>query len=506
MDDRLHKELFRIVSSIHSLSSLDELTGMILDSAMDLTDAEAGSVILENKKDGCLEFYAAKGGASAAELSRIKVPAESIAGSVFSSGTPLLLADVKDDSRFFSEVDQKTHFKTRSIICVPMIINRTCIGVMELLNGSRSFTEEDLEVFSAFASQAAVAITNTRLYEEILTEKNRTGHVFDNLPLGLILVSSEGEIISVNRFMKKFCHKLPEGKNIFRLKSEIFKILAAMLKEENTAEKQIRMKLGEEMLDLHLRICRLHSYRWKGNALIVENVTQLLRAREIAAWQDVARKLAHELKNPLTPIQLAAQYLEYLHGQQDGNFEAELKKHIAIINSQVEKLKKMLTEFSSFARLPLPKLQFSDLGAVLESIKSLYQKTYPEISFTFSFSAIPKFMFDSSQIEQILINLIKNSIEALQETETSDKKIILEAFFSEKNRIVTVAIENNGPEIPEEIRANLFKPYFTTKKTGTGLGLAIAQRIINDHGGSINVRNLNTGGVRFQIELPIRES
>ncbi|MDD5091157.1 MAG: ATP-binding protein [Candidatus Wallbacteria bacterium] len=503
-----YEEFFRILSRIHKLGALDGLLSLILKSGMKLTGAEASSIMLKHQSGNFLEFHSAIGGGAKKILEKIRVPKKSIAGHVFDTGKSQLVKDVGQDPRFYRAVDKQTKFRTRSIICVPLIINRQVIGVMELLNSSsgKVFTGTDLEVFQAYASQAAVAITNSRLFQETMTAQERTDFVFDNLPVGLLLVLPDGTILATNRFFRKLsrCRRI-EGRNIHHLKSEIFRQLAGFVTCGGEGEQSLRLKVQDEILDLRLMIRRLKSRNWQGTAMIIEDVTQLFKTREIAAWQDVARKLAHELKNPLTPIQLAAQYLEYIYQIGDAGFGEELKKNISIINSEVEKLKNMLTEFSSFARLPLPKLQQADLGRVIENIRQLYEKTYPAISFNIGECRVPPFMFDQTQIEQVLINLVKNSIEAIEDAGATEGKISIAVASSPGRQMVAVTLTNNGPPIPENLRNELFKPYFSTKKTGTGLGLAIVQRIVHEHGGRITVKNLSDG-VRFRFEMLFRES
>ncbi|MDD2717902.1 MAG: GAF domain-containing protein [Candidatus Wallbacteria bacterium] len=504
---KAYEELFGLISSIHSLGQLSELLQLVMKSGLKLTGGEAASIMLKSKIGDYLEFHSSIGGASGSLLNKIKVPKESIAGHVYTAGKPVLIEDVCQDSRFCSNVDRVTNFVTRSIICVPLVINRSVIGVMEILNSEtgRIFTEKDLELFMAFADQAAVAITNTSLYDEILTEKERTSFVFDNLPVGLLLLDQDGTIISANGFVKRLSGLQNfEGSKMEALENPLFKELTAVVNQSEGKEKNLKIRIGDEQHELRCLVCRMKSEHWTGTVLIIEDVTQLLRVKEIAAWQEVARKLAHELKNPLTPIQLAAQYLEYIHQRGGENFEEELRQHIDIINSQVEKLKKMLTEFSNFARLPLPKLMPADLCQVIRNILQLYEKSYPEVHFTVTAKSIPQFLFDASQIEQVFINLVKNSLEALAENKVSDQIIMIEVEYQPESALVVIKIENNGPPISEEVRNNLFKPYFTTKKTGSGLGLAIVQRIVSDHGGRITVKNMDPG-VRFRIELPFRE-
>lgn len=512
MSDNLFREyeaLFNIIVGLHRLEKLKNLLDIILKSAIKLTKAEAASIILKNPNNDFLEFKASMGGAKSNVLSDIKVPENSIAGYVYKTGKSLLIEDVSKDPRFYKGVQKKTNFITRSLICVPLIINRETIGVMQILNSHRTdqFTNRDLKIFIAFASQAAIAIVNSKLYEEIILEKEMTNLIIDQLPVGLIVIDNNLNIIAINKKLQLILGKNKNiiGKNIKSLRDKFLKFLVNKLNKKDI-EFQYVINKEYEQLDINVRIKYLQR-KWKGYVVIIEDVTKLLKIKEMAAWQDVARKLAHELKNPLTPIQLAAQYIEYLYIKRDTNFETELKKHIAIINSQIEKLKNMLTEFSKFARLPLPSFKKSNINYVIDSVINLYKNKYSNIKFVIDVEDdIPDAYFDPSQIEQVIINIIKNGIEAIEEVKVKDPRILIRVIYKKRMKRIGILIENNGPKIPLRILDNIFRPYLTTKgQKGTGLGMAISKRIMQQHGGDIMVKNLNPTGVLFLISLPVKE-
>jgi len=503
-----YEALFSIIKNIHTLENVDTILKKIISGAMKLTGAEAGSIMLKNEEEDCLEFRASVGGVESKVLKNIKIPKKSIAGYIYSTGKSLLVKDVTKDKRFYNGVSAKTGFQTRSIIGVPLRINKDIIGVMEILNSNSwsIFTNEDLKLIEAFASEASVAITNAKLFEKTIIQQERSNSIFDNLPVGLLVISKNGKIFYENkRFRALSGINLVIGKKINYFRAGLLGKIKEILKGKD-GEYNLSICIREQIYELRIHVFSLESFKWMGKVIIVEDVTQLLRAKEIGAWQQVAQKLAHELKNPLTPIQLAAQYIEYIYSTSINNFEEELHKHVSIIDLEIEKLKNMLSEFTQFARLPLPDFKKGNIIDSVDNIISLYKNKYPDIIFNITAEKIPPFLFDSSQIEQVLINIFKNSIEAIHSSSESSGSISVSIVHFKNKKKVILSIYNSGPHIPDELRNKLFSPYISTKKEGSGLGLAITQRIISQHNGKITVINVKKGGVKFIIELPLKET
>ncbi len=242
-------------------------------------------------------------------------------------------------------------------------------------------------------------------------------------------------------------------------------------------------------------------------------MTDLLANKEIAAWQDVARSIAHEIKNPLMPIQLNTERLQRKFRENKEEFEQLFPASSQIIIEETIRLKRMVNEFSEFARMPSVKKEKGNLSEVIRQTVQLYEVAEKQICFI---TELPKedilFYFDADQIKRVLINLIKNSLEALQETEdleTSEEKniekeqsiaIILKKHKEEEK--VELFFSDTGKGVDKKVAERLFKPYVTTKKQGTGLGLAMVQRIIHEHGGEISLLRSRSGTV-FRILLPI---
>jgi two-component system, NtrC family, nitrogen regulation sensor histidine kinase NtrY len=236
-----------------------------------------------------------------------------------------------------------------------------------------------------------------------------------------------------------------------------------------------------------------------GLLLVLDDVTPLIRAQKVAAWREVARRLAHEIKNPLTPIQLSAERMRrHFAGRAPGDREL-VDECAATIVGEVESLKGLVDEFSQFARMPSPRTVPTDLAGLITDTFALYDGIFGDVTLTKRFTAgLPLVRLDVEQIRRVIINLVDNAIEATERK----GEIVVETALDEPNRVVHIVIADNGPGIPASEREKLFLPYYSTKRRGSGLGLAIVRRIIAEHGGSIEVGDNTPHGTRFTIELP----
>jgi two-component system nitrogen regulation sensor histidine kinase NtrY len=238
---------------------------------------------------------------------------------------------------------------------------------------------------------------------------------------------------------------------------------------------------------------------YEGNVLVLDDVTPLIRAQKVAAWREVARRLAHEIKNPLTPIQLSAERMRRKLSDLDRPRADLVQECTTTIIGEVEALKSLVDEFSQFARMPAPRAVPADLRQLLNDTLSLYNGLFTDVIFERRFAeGLPQVRIDPEQMRRVVINLVDNAIEAMNRNGT----IALETSHEPSNNIVRLVVSDNGPGIPETEREKLFLPYYSTKGRGSGLGLAIVRRIVAEHGGSIDVTDNAPRGTRFTIELP----
>ncbi|MBA3886957.1 MAG: HAMP domain-containing protein [Acidobacteria bacterium] len=247
-----------------------------------------------------------------------------------------------------------------------------------------------------------------------------------------------------------------------------------------------------------------------GLVLVFDDVTPLIRTQRVAAWRDVARRLAHEIKNPLTPIQLSAERMRRQFGSAPEPARALVEECTTTIVGEVESLKALVDEFAQFARMPAPRTVPSDINGVLGEALALYNGLFREIRIERRFAAgLPSVRVDVEQIRRVVINLVDNAVEALGGSAAAARpngdppRIIVGTMLDPVNGVVRITIIDNGPGIPPADREKLFMPYYSTKQRGSGLGLAIVRRIVAEHGGSIEVVDHEPSGSRFTIELPI---
>jgi two-component system nitrogen regulation sensor histidine kinase NtrY len=274
--------------------------------------------------------------------------------------------------------------------------------------------------------------------------------------------------------------------------------------QKESIERQLTVNLRGKALSLLVHLTAMKDEEGKplGVVAVFDELTQFIRAQRMAAWREVARRIAHEIKNPLTPIQLSAQrlrkrYLAKLQTEEDGIVFDECTRTIV---KQVGELKNMVNEFSNFARMPSSNPAPHQLNEIIQETLVLFQAAHQNVDFEFSPHDLPIFSIDRDQIKRVLINLIKNSLGAIER----DGKIKIQTDYDPKLQVVRLEVSDNGCGIPEEDKGKLFEPYYSTKKTGTGLGLTIVNTIIADHNGYIRVRDNLPRGTTFLVELPIR--
>jgi signal transduction histidine kinase len=232
---------------------------------------------------------------------------------------------------------------------------------------------------------------------------------------------------------------------------------------------------------------------------------RLVIAERIAAWQEIARRLAHEIKNPLTPIQMAMDTLRKSWKKQHPSFTEILEESTTTVLQEADRLKHIVAEFSDFARMPKPEFGRVDLNDLVRSALTLYQGAVAlDVKLA---DSLPTCDADKNQLNQVLLNLVENARDAIsQRIDPATGRIAVSTRLGEAADRVMLVVEDNGPGVPADLKDKVFAPYFTTKhaKGGTGLGLAIVHRIVSDHGGRITISDARGGGARFTIEIPLR--
>lgn len=381
-----------------------------------------------------------------------------------------------------------------------------------------------VEAFNAMAADLAASqrrLERSRLDLEAknleLDERRRyIEAILERIATGVVSVDASGAVTTVNGAAMRLL-KL-DG-------SVVGQPLAAVLQREDLAplapalERAVRPRAadltGQEVAlaidgrELHLAVASTPLTRdgaSEGAVVVLDDVTPLIRAQKVAAWRDVARRLAHEVKNPLTPIQLSAERLRRHFAQAPEPARTLVQECSATIVQEVESLKQLVDEFSQFARMPAPRTTLSDLHELLRDALALYRGLFASIELEPRFAAaLPRVRVDQEQFRRVVINLVDNAVEAITGAPPPGGRgvITVETAWDEANGVVRVVVADNGPGISEEDRSRLFLPYYSTKQRGSGLGLAIVRRIVVEHGGSIEATPNEPRGTRMTIELPV---
>lgn len=239
--------------------------------------------------------------------------------------------------------------------------------------------------------------------------------------------------------------------------------------------------------------------------VVFDDVTNLIQAQRDAAWGEVARRLAHEIKNPLTPIQLSAERIKHkLHDHVNADLQDTLNRSTQTIVNQVESMKEMVNAFSSYAQPVRAKLAPMNINNLIRDVSELHRSTFTDIDFVLSLDeCLPEIKANASALRQVLNNLIINAYHALEDIDNGKLHINAHIASKVKGQYIDIVIEDNGEGIPKDIQDSLFDPYVSSKSKGSGLGLAIVKRIVEEHSGSVWARKSNLGGAAMHLRLPI---
>lgn len=338
--------------------------------------------------------------------------------------------------------------------------------------------------------------------------------ILENVAAGVIALDEHNRIATINRFAEELLAIKPSA-YLGREYHEVLPRQHALIVESflaeldatgrSTIERHLRVTIRRgETLSLQVNVTRMVDERGRpiGFVILFDNLTNLEKAQRLAAWQEVARRIAHEIKNPLTPIQLSAQRLRKRYLDRIGEDRDIFDQCTATIVAQVDEIKKLAGEFSDFARMPKLRRETADLGRLAEEVVFLYREAHRTLTITCRIDpALAPFPFDAVQVKRVLINLVDNAVAVLGDSGAIEVRVGPAPESDPPMALLQVA--DNGPGIPADVRLRIFEPYFSTRKSGTGLGLAIAHTIVSEHGGTIRCRDNQPTGTVFTVELPL---
>jgi len=352
-------------------------------------------------------------------------------------------------------------------------------------------------------------------YLDLEQRRKYTETILRNVSAGVISIDRDGVITTINQAAESMLG-IRNQRVLGRRYDEVLipehralaeKILREMRERgESVIEKQIDLTLRERGITLLMTVTMIHDDEGNdmGMVVVFEDLTQLQRAERAAAWREVARRMAHEIKNPLTPVQLSAQRLQRKYGDRLGEDGGVFQECTKTIIDQVDVLKNLVNEFSRYSRLPVTSLARNDLNEVIRDPVTLFQDAHKEIVFDFQRGdGIPPLMLDPEQIRRVMVNLLDNAVAAVGR---QGGRIEVKTILDGEGRKVTVEVADNGCGIPPDYKLKMFEPYFSTKRTGTGLGLAIVNSIIADHHGRVSVTDNSPAGTVVAFELPVPDA
>jgi len=360
---------------------------------------------------------------------------------------------------------------------------------------------DQLELSARLLQEQNVEIENRRQYMEV---------VLKNVSAGVITLDAGGFITTMNKSAEKMLSlksedilhksykKLLDGP-ILELAEEVMDKLR--LSRNDAVELPLKLTIDGRPMSFIMNVNALKddADRHMGIVMVFDDLTELEKAQRMAAWREVARRIAHEVKNPLTPISLSAQRLKRKYS--DRLKEPVFDECTQTITDHVDLIRNLVDEFSSFARFPTANPRPCDLPPIIEETLALYKEGHQRISFEFNITdEIPSLKLDRQQIKQAMINLVDNAIASIR----NEGRVVITLTHDPILKIVRIEIADDGAGISDEGKTRLFEPYFSTKKAGMGLGLTIVSTIVSDHNGMVRVQDNKPKGAKFVIELPVK--
>ncbi len=365
-----------------------------------------------------------------------------------------------------------------------------------------------------------------RSHTELEARRRYMEIILANITAGVVSLDRQGIITTINRAAERLLGLSPketigqEYQEVFAQPefSEVRQVVQDLLpltpkgvtSRGQESKGQLKLERNGQVLSLLITGTPLTDDRGEtpGVVCFFEDVTQIVRVERMEAWREVARRIAHEIKNPLTPIQLAAQRLHKRFAPQISEGAEIFEECTQTIGQSVTELKELVNEFSTFARLPTAEHTPQDLNALVQEGLVLFREAHRDIDFAFvSGVGLPPLEIDREGMKRVLVNLLDNAVAACRMVgDRGQGRIEVVTRYLHPQGIVRLEVADNGYGIAPEVKARIFEPYFSTKREGTGLGLAIVASIVADHQAFVRVRDNPPGGSRFIIELPVKRS
>lgn len=390
----------------------------------------------------------------------------------------------------------------------------TLVTSFNQMTAQLSDSRRQVDEFTRSLQQAVQEIEQRRQLMETIQE---------SIPTGVVSLDANGIVIRTNRSVAR----------IFGEDARAAKTLAAVMGDEaarnveylmrkalrmGTASKELEIAIGDRVLHAAVTASALGPRRANpGYVVVIDDLTDLLRAQKAAAWQEVAQRIAHEIKNPLTPIQLSAQrlarYLERVQPEDSGQasvpalpdeFSTLARECTALIEREVATLKSLVDEFSQFARFPTAKPEPAEINSIVASALDVFAGRLDGVKLRTDLGTdLPQVKADREMMRRVVVNLVDNAAEAMEGS--GAKELSVATRLSPNGETIEISVADSGHGISPEDKDKLFLPRFSTRGRGTGLGLAIAARIVAEHGGTIRAEDNSPVGAKFVVRLPVIE-
>lgn len=339
------------------------------------------------------------------------------------------------------------------------------------------------------------------LNERLDEDRGLLTTIQESVSVGIIAIDEDGQLLGINETaLRLLSIDRPEigARTRDWIRSEGLEPLVEVFNAPARASakpRELSLVLDGELRYFEVRVARLEGRTARaGWVIAIEDTTELVQAQKLAAWSEAARIIAHEIKNPLTPIQLAAQRMAKRLSAAPEQYAAIARDSAAVIEREVAQLKRLVDEFSRFATMPAIHLSRSSITGILTETAELYREARPDLEIVVETESEIYAVVDAEQIKRAIVNLVDNAVHA-----TVEGSITLSA--EQRSSAVVISIADTGVGVSDEDKEKLFLPYFSNRKGGTGLGLAIVHRIVNDHEGRITVQDNRPRGTIFEIEL-----
>ncbi len=525
--------LLHVSQAVNSSLVLEDILQIVMKKAIELLSAERGFIMLLDESNK-LQFKTAYNLCKEAMMDEDFKISNSIADQVASSGKSIYTSDAQSDERY-AEQKSVRELHLRSIMCVPLKIKNSVIGIIYLDNSlqAKLFLKSDLFLFELFAQQAANAIHNSGLYFHVLDLKKYNETVINNSPVGIVVIDSGYNVISINDAALATLEKNKDDITPYHPKETPTKFLNLIPETETSKWRQMidvalttnqsyedaryfhNTGYEEKVLSIKISPTNQIPYGGDGLILIIEDITEkvimekyVILSEKLVARGEMAASIGHELNNYLTII---ANNAELLALNIDKGSTDKATRNAAQIIESIKKMKRFTDGLMDFSKLETEVISY-DLKLLVEdllfSIKP--QARFKQVDFTVDLdSDMPTIQIDVGQIQQVLMNLLNNAADATDDRASSEgkekgykRRIDISTSYDKRKHLAEITVADNGCGIGEEGLTKIFTPHYTTKDSGHGLGLANCRKIVESHRGEIAVQSKVGQGTSFTISLP----